>query len=71
LKEGTISAHCEVVRDLTAYSWHKSLGGGIATFLNATLDVLCQEWAAVEGTTLSEAVSEIETLIEKGRPDNK
>jgi RNA polymerase-interacting CarD/CdnL/TRCF family regulator len=71
LKEGTISAYCEVVRDLTAHNWHKSLSGGIATFLNATQEVLCQEWAAVEDVTHSEAVSEIETLIERGRPDNK
>ena len=68
LKEGTVIAQCEVVRDLTAHGWRKTLSGGIATFLNVTQDVLCQEWAAVEGTTLSEAASEIEALLEKGRP---
>jgi RNA polymerase-interacting CarD/CdnL/TRCF family regulator len=68
LKEGTVTAHCEVVRDLTAHSWQKTLSGEIATFLNVTRDVLCQEWAAVEGKTLLEAASEIETLLEKGRP---
>jgi len=67
LKEGTVTAQCEVVRDLTAYSWQKTLNGGIATFLHVTQDVLCQEWAAVEGTTLTEAASEIESLLEKGR----
>ena len=68
LKEGTVTAQCEVVRDLTAYGWRKTLSGGIATFLDVTRDVLCQEWAAVEGTTLAEAAIEIETLLEKGRP---
>lgn len=71
LKEGSIFAHCEVVRDLTACSWQKSLSVGNATFLNETQEVLGQEWAAVEGITNSEAVSEIETLIEIGRPDKK
>jgi RNA polymerase-interacting CarD/CdnL/TRCF family regulator len=67
LKEGTISAHCEVVRDLTAYGVHKPLSGNIAAFLRATQDVLCQEWAAVEGITLSDAVYEINLLLEKSR----
>ena len=67
LKEGTLTAHCEVVRDLTAYGWHKSLSGAIAVFLRTTQDVLCQEWAAVEGITLTEAQIEIESLLETGR----
>lgn len=70
LKEGTLAAHCEVVRDLTAYGWHKPLSGALAVFLKVTRDVLCQEWAAVEGITLSQAVMEIESLLEKGRQAN-
>jgi CarD family transcriptional regulator len=68
LKEGTFSAHCEVVRDLTAYGWHKSLSGAIAEFLKVTQDVLCQEWAAVEGISLQAAASEIGALLRKGKP---
>lgn len=67
LKQGTIHAHCEVVRDLTAYGMHKPLSGSIASFLRVTQDVLCQEWAAVEGITLSEANHEINCLLEKSR----
>jgi RNA polymerase-interacting CarD/CdnL/TRCF family regulator len=67
LKEGTLTAHCEVVRDLTAYSWHKSLSGAMAVFLKVTRDVFCQEWAAVEGVTPAEAAREIESLLEKGK----
>ena len=70
LKEGTLSAHCEVVRDLTASGWHKPLSGAMAAFLKVTQDVLCQEWAAVEGVSLREAASEIEALLEKGRQAN-
>lgn len=67
LKEGTLTAHCEVVRDLAATGWHKPLSGSMASFLQSTQDVLCQEWAAVEGITVSEAAREIESLLEKGR----
>jgi RNA polymerase-interacting CarD/CdnL/TRCF family regulator len=67
LKEGTLTAHCEVVRDLTAHGWQKPLNAAMAAFLRTTQDVLCQEWAAVEDITLSEAACEIESLLEKGR----
>ena len=67
LKAGTITAHCEVVRDLTAYGAHKPLSGTIAAFLRVTQDVLSQEWATVEGITVSEAVFEITALLEKSK----
>jgi RNA polymerase-interacting CarD/CdnL/TRCF family regulator len=70
LKEGTLTARCEVVRDLTAYSWHKPLNGSIAAFLQTTLEVLCQEWAAVEKITPAEAATEIQSLLEKGKQAN-
>lgn len=71
LRQGTISTFCEVVRDLYAYGEHKSLYGSIAGFYRVTKDVLCQEWAMVEGITLSEAVQEIDDLLEKGRATMK
>ena len=67
LKVGTIAAQCEVVRDLSAYSAHKPISGTIASFLRVTQDVLCQEWAMVEGITLAEAAVEISLLLEKSR----
>jgi len=70
LKEGTLTARCEVVRDLTAYGWHNPLSGSINAFLQITLDVLCQEWAAVEGITPAEADTEIQSLLEKGKQAN-
>jgi len=71
LQEGTISAQCEVVRDLSASDKHKPLYGPIAMFLRVTQDVLCQEWATVEGISLSDAASEIGTLLQKGRQKAK
>lgn len=70
LKEGNLTAHCEVVRDLTAHGWQKPLSGTMVTFLKTTQDVLCQEWAAVEGISLEEASIEIESLLEEGKRVN-
>ena len=71
LRQGTISTFCEVVRDLYAFGEHKSLYGTIAGFYRVTKDVLCQEWAAVEGITHLEAMQEIDDLLEKGRASMK
>ena len=70
LKEGTLTARCEVVRDLTAYGWHKPLSGSTAAFLQNVLEVLCQEWAAIEEITPTEAATEIQSLLEKGKKSN-
>ena len=67
LKAGTILTQCEVVRDLYAHGEHKSLYGSIAGFFKQTQQVLCQEWAMVEGVTLSEAIHEVTNLLEKSR----
>lgn len=67
LKRGTIATHCEIVRDLSAFVAHKSAYGTITAFLQALLSVLCQEWAIVEGITLSEASYEISSLLEQGK----
>jgi len=67
LKEGTIRVQCEVVRDLYAFGEHKSLYGSMAGFFRQTQNVLCEEWALVEGITLAEAIQEVNTLLEKSR----
>lgn len=65
LKQGTLAAQCEVVRDLSAFVAHKPAYGTITSFLEAMLRVLSQEWSIVEGVTQMEAMSEINTLLEK------
>ena len=67
LKQGTIATFCEVVRDLYGYGEHKSLYGTMAGFFRVTKDVLCQEWATVEGITLPEAFEEVNALLERSR----
>jgi len=67
IKQGTIIAQCEVVRDLTAFGWKKSLYGPLADFQRISLNVLCQEWATVKGISQAEASHEINSLLRKGR----
>ena len=67
LKQGTIYVQCEVVRDLYAFGEHKSLYGSMAGFFRQTQNVLCEEWALVEGVTLAEAVQEVNALLDKSR----
>jgi CarD family transcriptional regulator len=67
LKQGTMAAQCEVVRDLSAFVAHKPSYGTITAFLESMLRVLCQEWAIVEGITVSDAMSEISSLIERSK----
>lgn len=65
LRQGTIVAQCEVVRDLSAFVAHKPSYGAITAFLESMLRVLCQEWAIVEGITMLEATSEVHSLLER------
>jgi CarD family transcriptional regulator len=67
LKQGTIAAQCEVVRDLSAFVAHKPPYGTIAAFLEAIQSVLSQEWAIVEDIPIYEATDEINSLLEKSR----
>ena len=64
LRGGTIAAQCEVVRDVSAFVSHKPAYGTITGFLEAILNVLCQEWAMIEGISVLEASGEINTLLE-------
>jgi CarD family transcriptional regulator len=67
LKQGTIRTQCEIVRDLYAHGENKSLYGTMAGFFRQTQNVLCQEWAVIEGVTLPEALQEVNSLLEKSR----
>jgi len=67
IKQGTIVAQCEVVRDLTAFGWHKPLFGPIADFQRMALNVLCQEWAVIKGVSVADASYEINDLLKKSR----
>ncbi len=63
LKQGTIAVQCEVVRDVSAFVSQKQAYGAMTAFLEATLRVLCQEWAMVQEITMPEATTEISSLL--------
>jgi CarD family transcriptional regulator len=63
LRDGTIQARCEVVRDLAAYGWQKKLSEPDAALLRTTRDGLCREWAEVEAVTVAQATQEVEELL--------
>ena len=71
IKQGTIIAQCEVVRDLTAFGWHKPLYGPLADFQRMSMNVLCQEWAAVKGVSQADASHEINILLKNGKAAQK
>jgi RNA polymerase-interacting CarD/CdnL/TRCF family regulator len=63
LKQGTFQIICEVVRDLTAWSWRKPLGRTESTLLQETRQNLCQEWATAADISTTEAIKEIDSLL--------
>lgn len=67
LKDGLLQTRCEVVRDLTAHCWHKSLNESSSILLRSAHEVLCAEWAVSEGLSPMEASQEVEALLLEGR----
>lgn len=64
LKGGLLPALCEMVRDLRARSQKIPLGTVEETLLRKTFKALCEEWAASDGVSPANALSEIEDLLQ-------
>ena len=71
LKQGSFQAKCEIVRDLTAHSWHKRLSEADAALLRLAREGLCQEWAAVKDVSVFEASQEVEELLLEAKQMHK
>ncbi|MBN1148532.1 MAG: hypothetical protein JXA78_14835 [Anaerolineales bacterium] len=67
LKEGSLQAICETVRDLTARSWKKPSSQGDLALLNRAQQILYLEWSASAGISPSDAAEEIDALLRKAR----
>jgi CarD family transcriptional regulator len=67
LNQGSFQVMCEVVRDLTAWSWRKPLGSVDIATLQKTRESLYREWATAAGVTTTEAIKEIDTLLMANR----
>jgi RNA polymerase-interacting CarD/CdnL/TRCF family regulator len=67
LKDSSFQARCEVVRDLTALGWGKSLNESCAAILRVVRQDLCSEWATSDGQSFAAASHEVEGLLLEGR----
>jgi RNA polymerase-interacting CarD/CdnL/TRCF family regulator len=67
LKVGTLRARCEVVRDLTAYSWKKPLCQSSAVLLRKAQEALDEEWAAATELPVHEVARQVQALLLEGR----
>lgn len=67
LKLGSFGVLCEVVRDLSATGWHRTISEGDSALLLKVRQNLWSEWAAAAGVSTSEAIEEIDALLQAGR----
>jgi RNA polymerase-interacting CarD/CdnL/TRCF family regulator len=67
LKDNSFDSRCKLVRDLTAFGWHKDLNESNGAMLRSARDALCAEWAAVEGLSTAEATHEVMALLDEGK----
>jgi RNA polymerase-interacting CarD/CdnL/TRCF family regulator len=63
LKNRSLLATCETVRDLTALGRAKPLSDSEDRLLERLFKVLCEEWSAADGVTLSHARQEVQALL--------
>lgn len=71
LARGSFQVVCEVVRDLTALGWHRTMNELDASLLKKVRTNLWQEWAASTGQPLPEAIVEVNALLQAGEQTYK
>lgn len=67
LKQGSFRIMCEVVRDLSAYGWNRTLNDVDAGLLAKVRASICREWSAASKITIEQADHEVEALLQSGR----
>ncbi len=67
LTQSSFRVMCEIVRDLTAFGWNRSIGETDATLLKKIQDNVGRDWAAATGQSSQEAIHEVEALLQAGR----
>lgn len=67
LRTSSFQTLCELVRDLTARGWAKSLGEMDAAALRRARERLGREWAVADGVGQMAAITEIDELLGLGR----
>ncbi len=67
VKQGLFLNLCEVVRDLSAQSWKRPLSEADLTLLQRLSGSLYREWAASAGTSLLDATTEVQALLQEAK----
>jgi RNA polymerase-interacting CarD/CdnL/TRCF family regulator len=67
IKRGTLQDLCELVRDLSARGRQQALGEYDRVALTKSRRLLCQEWAAAKGVSVTEAGTEVNGLLRQGQ----
>ncbi len=67
LKDSSFEARCELVRDLSAVTWQKTLNDSFSSMLRRAHAALCAEWAVVARLSIFEATDEVGSLLLEGR----
>jgi CarD family transcriptional regulator len=67
LKQNTFQLLCEVVRDLSARGWRKSLNETDMLALRKARESLCEEWSNAAGIPLAEAMHEVDDLLAEAK----
>jgi CarD family transcriptional regulator len=71
LTQGSFQVSCEVVRDLTSLGWYRPIGEMDSSLLQKVRGNLRREWAAAAGSSLQEAILEVDALLLAGRTEFK
>lgn len=71
LAHGSFQVVCEIVRDLTALGWHRTMNEIDASLLKKVRANLWQEWATSTGQPLPEAILEVTALLQVGEQTYK
>jgi RNA polymerase-interacting CarD/CdnL/TRCF family regulator len=64
---GTMLGLCEVLRDLTARSWERTLNENDIMMLRKVNESVSREWAAVEDISVSAAIRDMNAQITRAR----
>jgi len=67
LRQGSLQARCELVRDLSALGWEKPLNEANAAVSRLATQVLVQEWAMADGVSERDATRDVKGLLKEGK----
>lgn len=67
LRQNTFQLLCEVVRDLSARGWRKSLNETDMLSLRKARESLCNEWSTAAGMALADAMHEVDDLLAQAK----